>query len=35
MNSKGKPLIEKSLSIEFGTVDLTNPAAWDWYKKVI
>lgn len=34
-DASGKPQIEKSLSIEFGTVDLTNPEAWNWYKKVI
>lgn len=32
MNQDGSPKLSQSLSITFGTIDLTNPKAYEWYK---
>ena len=34
-NKEGKTYLINSLSIKFGTIDLTNPAAREWIKSVI
>ena len=35
MNSSMEPYLIASISIEFATVDLTNPAAVEWIKSII
>jgi alpha-glucosidase len=34
-NAAGQPYLLLNTDFRFGMIDLTNPAAWDWYKSVI